>query len=180
MRRRLLLGYMTITVIVLLVLEVPLGIAYATAERRRLLADVQHDALALSIRVHEAVDARDVGALGPIVAEYRTQVGGRVVVVDRAGALLADSDPLQGTDPGRSFADRPEFRAALAGEETNGTRHSDTLDEDFLYVAVPIVSNGSVIGALRVTYPTSYVDARVRRVWIVLGDRKSTRLNSSH
>ncbi len=160
---------MTITVLVLLVLEVPLGFAYATAERRRLLANVQHDALALSIRVHESVDAGSAAGLGPIVDQYRTEVGGRVVVVDRTGVLLADSDPLQGRDPGRSFADRPEFRAALAGDEVNGTRYSDTLGRDLLYVAVPIVSNGAVIGALRVTYPTSYVEARVRRVWLVLG-----------
>ena len=63
MRRRLLLGYMTITVLVLLVLEVPLGFAYATAEQRRLLANVQHDALALSIRAHEAVDAGSAASL---------------------------------------------------------------------------------------------------------------------
>ena len=169
MRRRLLLGYMTITILVLIVLEVPLGFAYATSERRRLLADVQHDALALSIRAHEPVDAGDVGALGTIVDAYRTQVGGRVVVVDRTGRLLADSDPLAGSDPERSFASRPEFRAALAGAEADGTRRSDTLGQDLLYVAVPIVSDGSVVGALRVTYPTSYVDARVRRVWIALG-----------
>ena len=160
---------MTITVLVLLVLEVPLGFAYATAEQRRLLANVQHDALALSIRAHEAVDAGSAAALGPIVDQYRDEVGGRVVIVDRSGRLLADSDPLQGRDPGRSFADRPEFRAALAGDEVNGTRYSETLGRDLLYVAVPIVSNGAVIGALRVTYPTSYVEARVRRVWLVLG-----------
>lgn len=159
---------MTITVLVLIVLEIPLGFAYATSERRRLLADVQHDALALSIRAHEAVDTGDVAALEPIVDAYRTQIGGRVVVVDRAGGLLADSDPLAGSDPGRSFATRPEFRAALAGQEADGTRRSDTLDQDLLYVAVPIVSYGEVVGALRVTYPTSYVDARVRRVWIAL------------
>lgn len=169
MRRRLLLGYMTITVLVLLVLELPLGYAYATAEQRRLLANVQHDALALSIRAHEPVDAGSAAALGPIVDAYRTEVGGRVVIVDRDGVLLADSDPLQGSDPQRSFADRPEFRAALDGEEVDGTRYSDTLGRDLLYVAVPVVSNGAVIGALRVTYPTSYVDARVRRVWILLG-----------
>jgi len=159
---------MTITVIVLIVLEVPLGVAYATAERRRLLANVQHDALALSIRAHEPVDAGDLAALGTIAAAYRTEIGGRVVVVDRVGRLLADSDPLAGSDPARSFADRPEFRAALRGAEADGTRRSDTLDQDLLYVAVPIVSDGVVVGALRVTYPTSYVDARVRNVAIAL------------
>lgn len=165
MRRRLLLGYLTITVVVLLVLEVPLGLAYAGSERRRLLADVQHDALALSIRVHEAVGALDVAALGPTVDAYSSTTGGRVVVTDARGSLLADSDPTPGTPAARSFASRPEFAAALAGREANGTRHSDTLGADLLYVAVPVVSEGRVIGALRLSYATSYVTARIRRVW---------------
>ena len=54
MRRRLLLSYLSITIFVLLVLEVPLGIAYARSERDRLSSGVQHDALALSLVWHEA------------------------------------------------------------------------------------------------------------------------------
>jgi signal transduction histidine kinase len=167
-RRRLLLGYLTITVIVLLVLEVPLGLAYASSERRRLLADVQHDALALSIRTHEAIEPSDPSTLGRVVGAYSASTGGRVVVTDASGLLLADSDPTPGTGPGRSFASRPEFARALAGREVNGTRHSDTLGVDLLYVAVPVVSQGRVIGALRVSYPTSFVTARIRRVWLGL------------
>lgn len=168
MRRRLLLGYLTITVIVLLVLEVPLGLAYARSERRRLLADVQHDALALSIRVHDAVAVPERGAISRVLDAYSAETSGRVVVTDAAGRLLADSDPTPGTRPDRSFASRPEFERALEGREANGTRRSDTLGTDLLYVAVPVVAAGQVIGALRVTYPTSFVDARIRRVWLGL------------
>jgi len=42
------------------------------------------------------------------------------------------------------------------------------LGATFLYVAVPIASGGRVLGAVRVSYPTSTIDARVRRYWIVL------------
>ncbi|MFM7271605.1 MAG: ATP-binding protein [Actinomycetes bacterium] len=168
MRRRLLLGYLTITVVVLLVLEVPLGLAYAGSERRRLLADVQHDALALSIRTHEAIEPAAPATLARIVGAYAVATGGRVVVTDATGRLLVDSDPTPGTRPDRSFASRPEFARALAGREADGTRHSDTLGTDLLYVAVPVVSGGEVIGALRVSYPTSFVTARIRRVWLGL------------
>jgi TRAP-type mannitol/chloroaromatic compound transport system permease large subunit len=37
------------------------------------------------------------------------------------------------------------------------------------YVAVPIVGGTEIRGAVRITFPTSSVDARVRRVWVVLG-----------
>jgi signal transduction histidine kinase len=35
-------------------------------------------------------------------------------------------------------------------------------------VAVPVASQGRIYGAVRITYPTSTVDARVRRVWLAL------------
>ena len=45
---------------------------------------------------------------------------------------------------------------------------SKTLHERLLYVAVPIASGGRVHGAVRVTYPFSAVDARIRRYWLIL------------
>ncbi|MBJ7514469.1 MAG: sensor histidine kinase, partial [Acidimicrobiia bacterium] len=63
MRRRLLFGYLTITVLVLLILEIPLGFAYSNSEQRRLRSNVQHDALALSIRLHESVESNQEAAL---------------------------------------------------------------------------------------------------------------------
>ena len=87
-------------------------------------------------------------------------------MVSEDGSLLADSDSSR-SGP-RNFASRPEFRAALSGRETSGTRRSETLDETLQYFAVPIVHAYALIGALRVTYPTSFADARIRRTWFVL------------
>ena len=46
---------------------------------------------------------------------------------------------------------------------------SDTLDTTLLYVAVPAASGGAVHGAVRLSYPTSEVDERVRETWLTLG-----------
>jgi signal transduction histidine kinase len=165
-RRRLLLSYLSITVFVLLVLEIPLGFAYAQSERRRLTSAVQHDALALSIRAEDAMESGNLPRLNRVVDDYQRDTGGRVVVIGADGMLIADSDPTR-TGP-RDFSSRPELRAALRGEETSGTRHSDTLDQTLQYFAVPIVHANAPIGALRVTYPTSFVDERIRRTWFVL------------
>ena len=67
-----------------------------------------------------------------------------------------------------SFASRPEFAAALKGNIASGTRHSNTLRANLIYVAVPVASGGRVRGAVRITYPTSTLDARVRRYWLLL------------
>ncbi len=82
------------------------------------------------------------------------------------GSVLADSDPAPGGD--NNFLNRPEVRAALDREEAVGSRYSRSLGHSILYFAVPIVHGDTLLGALRVTYPTSYVDARIEHGWWAL------------
>jgi signal transduction histidine kinase len=88
-----------------------------------------------------------------------------VVVVGRRGVAIVDSRPIAGDT---SFANRPEIVSSLAGNVVSGVRHSNTLGTDLLYVAVPVASAGKILGAARITYPTSAVDSRVRRYWLTL------------
>jgi signal transduction histidine kinase len=168
--RRLLLGYLGVTLFVLLSLEVPLGVQNQRTERRDLTAKVSHDAMVLAADAEDAVQAptrRQVAALASVASGYASRTGGRVVVVDRRGyALIDTSGRIRGTE---SFASRPEIRGALAGRYPRGVRTSNTLHERLLFVAVPIASGGKVHGAVRVTYPLSAVDARVLRYWLILG-----------
>jgi signal transduction histidine kinase len=166
MTRRLLASYLSITAFVLLIIEVPLGVTFARAERDRLVAAVERDATVLATVVEDTLEAGATSGLDPVAAGYQDRTGGRVVVVDRAGVTVADSDPPA---PGRrDLSPRPEIAAALRGQHTAGSRSSATLGGSFLYVAVPVASQGRVYGAVRITYPTSTVDARVRRVWLAL------------
>jgi signal transduction histidine kinase len=166
MTRRLLLSYLSITAFVLLIIELPLGITFARAEYDRLVAAVERDATVLATVVEDTLEAGGTGGLDPVAAGYQDRTGGRVVVVDRAGVTVADSDPPA---PGRrDLSTRPEIATALRGEHATGSRSSATLGGAFLYVAVPVASQGRVYGAVRITYPTATVDARVRRVWVAL------------
>jgi signal transduction histidine kinase len=166
MRRRLLASYLTITLVVLLLLEIPLGVVYAGEQRRRLTASVERDALALSIRAEEGLEEGDAAAVRRLAAEYQTRTGGRVLVVDEKGKVIADSDPAAKGEG--AYGNRPEVRAALARRESTGSRYSRTLGHDILYFAVPIVNGSRLVGALRVTYPTSFVDRRIARGWWIL------------
>lgn len=166
MTRRLLIGYLSVTAFVLVILEVPLGATFARFERSNLIAAVQHDAATVALFAVELLQDGRTGELVGVVERYQDETGGRAVVVDAEGVVAADSDPPA---PGpRDFSTRPEIAAALRGRETEGFRHSDTLDTDLLYVAVPVSSGGVVRGAVRITYPASYVDERIQRTWLVL------------
>ena len=167
MSRRLLLSYLTLAVVVLALLEIPLGVSYARNERRNLSANVERDAVALASL---AEDTLERGAAAPpslttLARRYQADTGGRVVVVDARGRAIVDSGSQ---DLGSNFSTRPEVASALGGAVATGVRHSQTLGTDLLYVAVPAASGGVVHGAVRITYPTSAVDARARRYWLIL------------
>ena len=63
-------------------------------------------------------------------------------------------------------APRSPPRSAAGSPPAFGTRRRSGVD--LLYVAVPIASSGKILGAARITYPTSTVDRRVRRYWLTL------------
>ena len=163
MTRRLLLGYLLAAVIVLLVLEVPLAIFYQQRETDRLTVDVERDAVVLAGYYEDALQ-QGTPPDPAAASAYAQRTGVRVVAVDEAGTSLIDtSGPA-----GRDFADRPEIKLALTGARAEGTRHSDTLNTDLLYVAVPVASGGSVYGAVRLTLDTHEVNALVHRYWLGL------------
>jgi signal transduction histidine kinase len=165
--RRLLISYLALAIVVLALLEIPLGISYARNERHDLSTNVERDAVALASLAEDALEQRASAppAVARLARRYQRDTGGRVVVVDAQGRALVDSES-QGV--GAAFSSRPEIAAALDGTVATGTRHSNTLGTDLLYVAVPAASGGIVHGAVRITYPTSEVDERVRRYWLVL------------
>jgi signal transduction histidine kinase len=169
-KRRLLVSYLSITVFVLLVLEIPLGVSYANSVERRLTSDLQHDAFTMAIRSQESLDAapsaETTRELQSLAVRYRDSAGGRVVIVDADGRSVADSDT---TSPiGRDFSTRPEIQRALHGAEVSGTRSSTTLGRDLLYVALPIGSVDGIQGAVRITFPASIIDDQIRHIWLLL------------
>ena len=144
MTRRLLISYLIVTALVLVLLEVPLAVFYAQRERERIAADVEHDASVLATFYEDNLEGD--GPLDSVPAdEYRDRTGARVVVVDRDGISRVDTDETVDRD----FSTRPEIELALAGNTAEGTRSSETLETDLLYVAVPVASGGVVHGAVR-------------------------------
>lgn len=166
MTRRLLATYLLLTLVVLLALEVPLALGYRDHEIDALRADVQRDAFVLASYVADDLAGTADLDLDTVVANYTDRTGGRAVIVDSRGDVLADSEPAAVGQ--RNFASRPEIATALDGEVAEGTRWSATLGTGLLYVAVPVSVGERTLGAVRVSYETGQVDARVRRYWLLL------------
>jgi two-component system, OmpR family, sensor kinase len=142
-------------------LEVPLGISLrdrVDAEVRS-QADSQADVLAAT--ASDSVIPPRRAVLEPLMDRAARAARGRALAVDRRGRVIADSggSGSQGAD----YSGRPEIARALAGETDQRERHSDTLDEDILATAVPVVHQGRTVGAVRITQSVAAVDRAVRR-----------------
>lgn len=89
-------------------------------------------------------------------------IGARVTVIAPDGVVLADTweDPASM----ENHAYRPEVMAALSGGWGESTRHSATVGQDMLYMAITIESGGSVAGIVRVALPTSEIQAGIGRI----------------
>jgi signal transduction histidine kinase len=172
MRRRLLLSYVTITLLVLIGLEVPLGFSFARSERRQLEASVHQDAVTLAIRSEESLETPpEVGGpaeLQSLLRRYEHEADDRVLIVDAAGRRVASSEPR--AEPARDHDELspPAIARALDGHETAGSRYSPELGDDVWFSAVPIESGTRVVGAVRVTRPLAPVQHRIRDNWLLL------------
>jgi signal transduction histidine kinase len=168
-RSRILVGYLGLVVVVLAALEIPLGVQFGRNEQRTLETKVEHDATTIASVAPDTLrrpTRRRLQAIAGVAYRYRRDTGGRVVIVNRKGVAVIDTNA---SGPGvTSFRSRPEIASALRGNVASGTRVSRTLHTHLLYVAVPVAANGRIEGAARITYPTSAVDSRIRRYWLVL------------
>ncbi|HVT76053.1 MAG TPA: ATP-binding protein [Acidimicrobiales bacterium] len=166
MTRRLVLSYVALTVLVVVALAWPLGHTFSSRERDQLFRDIEHDADVIATLSEDALEQHVKPPIDATLARYAKNPGGRIVVVDTAGRSVADSQ--QPATLGVDFTNRAEIRTALAGRLAEGQRHSKTLNGNLLYVAIPVASSGVVHGAVRVTYPSSTLDTRIRNLWIAL------------
>jgi len=165
-RRRFLAASITLTLVVLAALEIPLAITYQTRSTEHLESALTRDAFFIASLVEDQLEGTSDLDLQRVADEYAARTGARVVIVDADGMSRADSDPPR---PGsRSFADRPELAEALQRRVAIGSRRSETLDTDLLYVAVPVFSGGELHGAVRLSYTTEQLEQKVHQYWLML------------
>ena len=162
MKWRLVAALLGLTLVVLFVHDYPLASYLRTVENDRIITALERDSFVLAGRSEEILEEftpEQAAWLNGVVSQYSQKSGARVIITDSTGLLVSSSDAedLVGT----SYLSRPEITQALAGEVNSGRRFSQTLNQELLYVAVPVLNGEKINGAVRVTYPASTVDAAV-------------------
>ena len=162
MKFRFLAVVVGVVALVLIAHDIPLASHISRVERERLITTLERDAYILGSKV-SAIDLRDTtesNTQAELVLEEFTAISdATAVIIDSKGYLVASTSASD--NAGEDYTTRPEVASALLGRFTSGVRSSNTIGENLVYVAVPIVSGNSVLGVVRLTYPKSTIDNRV-------------------
>lgn len=162
---RLMLALAYVLVLAIVALEIPLAISL----RERVDEEVRSQATStarLTAALAEDQIAEDRNGQLPALAESAANATrGRVVIVDADGAVLADS--ARGST-GDDFSTRPEVSSALNGREVQYSRNSQTLNEHLLATATPVMHEGKVVGAVRITQSISAQQRAMNRATVGL------------
>jgi two-component system, OmpR family, sensor kinase len=138
---------------------VPLALSLRDRVDSEVKGQARSQAEVVATTASEFLDPPRPLPLRRLAGKSAASVRGRVIVVDARGNLVADS---AGAPIGRSYDDRPEVEAALAGRSEQIARDSQTLGEEILATAVPVLDRGRPVGAVRITQSIEAVHEAVR------------------
>lgn len=148
----------------LLLALIALGVPLAVSLRDRVDSEVRSEARSqaevVAATASELLDSGQRRGPRRLVGVSARSVRGRVILVDARGRVVADS--AGGFSAGSDYGDRPEVATALSGRSEQAQRHSETLGEDILATAVPVVHGRQTIGAVRITQSVAAVHRAVR------------------
>lgn len=168
MRRLFLLALLGVSVVALLLSDIPFGFYLYQVERDRLLTQLERDAFILGGRAEDALEGEAESGFDDarrLAVAYREEGGARVVIVNSDGTAMVTNDPDDSRE-GLNYGTRPEIAEALNGRVATGQRFSETLQLELVYVAVPIYSGNQVVGSVRLTFDEQAIDDAVsRQLW---------------
>lgn len=104
----------------------------------------------------------DPSFLNTLSRDLEKKTHTRVTIIDVSGKVLGDSHE----DPSRmdNHADRPEIRSALNGKTGMALRFSNTLGEQMMYLAVPVIREGTLSRVVRASIPVTFIEQALRTI----------------
>jgi two-component system, OmpR family, phosphate regulon sensor histidine kinase PhoR len=147
-RRRIFFKLLAVFVLVIAIATVALDVFIRRAWENSVKQEVARNLTQKTMMLADRVNTDRQHSLQDLVAQEAHAAGARATVIDLTGKVLADSE--NPSSPSETFAQDPEFAAALKGQVGIDQRPNSELRVPFLYVAAPVSG-----GAVRLTYPLS-------------------------
>ncbi|MGD9847862.1 MAG: ATP-binding protein [Desulfuromonas sp.] len=148
----------------LTVLAVALGVWYVTAvlkehQLQDHVVSLRARAALVVLQVEDQLRRGDLTGIQQLCRRAGERTDTRLTVMAAGGEVLGDSQE----EPQRmeNHAERPEMRAALAGEQGMTTRYSRTLQQQMMYLALPVAQDGQVVAVVRAAMAIDAIEERV-------------------
>lgn len=116
------------------------------------------------ILAEEGLDRDNIQLL---TEQFSETLNARVTIILPDGTVIGESD----TDPSLmdNHDSRPEIKAVTSGEEGMSIRYSNTVNEELLYYAVPVIdAQNQEIGYVRLGLPTTTLTQMNQTIWGIL------------
>ncbi len=111
--------------------------------------DVSTSAYLLQREVSQYIaDTSRYCSINSLCKQIGQTIGMRITVVNPSGKVIGDSEI--NPDSMENHANRPEILKAISGQKGIQQRFSSTLQENMLYVALPVYTQDSLGGAVRI------------------------------
>jgi two-component system phosphate regulon sensor histidine kinase PhoR len=114
---------------------------------RQVKADLEARGRLFEEQVRELLVSGDRGVLDALSKDLGKRTSTRFTVVLASGEVVGDS--LENPRRMENHAGRQEVALALRGEIADSVRYSRTLQENMMYVALPVRVQGQVVGVVR-------------------------------
>jgi two-component system, OmpR family, phosphate regulon sensor histidine kinase PhoR len=118
---------------------------------------LKNAAISLRMTATSLMLKKQFDELNGLVRSLAKEQSIRITVVDPQGVVVADSEENPQTM--ENHRGRPEIIEALGGATGRSLRFSSTAQKEMLYIAIPLQSEGRVVGVLRTSLFLSQIEA---------------------
>jgi two-component system phosphate regulon sensor histidine kinase PhoR len=162
LNRRIAASYVALIGLVLLGLGIYLVLYLRSHGFARLEAELHRQALLVADNAEFRLATQGPAGLDALAKQLGREGGTRVTLIAADGTVLGDSRHDTATMDNHGM--RSEVVRALQAGAGGSRRFSATLEQELLYVAVPMVHVGRIVGVARVSLPIAEVERSVNVV----------------
>lgn len=158
MRARLVAAFVILITLMMVVQDWPLVNYLSGVERNQILTSLERDVWMLASQNDTSIAYGYPELIQDNFFDYAKSTESTVFVTDAKGVVLAST---KDDHAGTNHSHLPEVVRGLDGKASAGSRPSQILGENVIYVAAPVEAQGHIVGVLVINYPEEVIDRAV-------------------
>ena len=125
--------------------------------------DLESRAQLIEKQIASLLQPLQPGKIDALCKEYGQTSSTRVTVILPLGRVVGDSD--EDPDQMESHSTRQEVLMVKKGQVGRSIRYSRTLEQNMMYVAIPMKNDEELLAVLRTSFPITSIDQQLRTIW---------------